>query len=224
MTHPTDPAILPHASRPYSRAELAVDAWVHIAALALAVGAVPVLITLTAVWRGDAMGITGVSIYGGTLIAMLTCSLLYNHLPRPEWRAMLLRFDQSAIYLKIAGTYTPFALLAGAGQGLLVFIWVLAVVGTVANFALPRRPTVVGIGLCLVMGWAVLIGGQDMLAVTSTPVIVLMAVGGALYSAGTLFLLLGQMRFHNAIWHFFVAVASILFFIAVFMHAAQSAV
>ena len=108
MTHPTEPAILPHASRPYSRAELAVDAWVHIAALALAVGAVPVLITLTAVWRGDAMGITGVSIYGATLIAMLTCSLLYNHLPRPEWRAMLLRFDQSAIRMDQVRTLSEF--------------------------------------------------------------------------------------------------------------------
>jgi len=215
---------MPHATRPYSRAELAVDAWVHIAALLLAMGAVPVLITLTAVWRGDALGITGVSIYGGTLIAMLTCSLLYNHLPRPEWRRMLQRFDQSAIYLKIAGTYTPFALLAGAGSGLLAFVWTLAIVGTVANFALPRRPTSVGVALCLGMGWAVLIGGQDLLAVTSTPVIVLMAVGGGLYSLGTLFLLLGEMRFHNAIWHLFVAAASIVFFVAVFMHAAQSSV
>lgn len=215
---------MPHACRPYSRGELVSDAVVHIAALLLALGAVPVLITLTAVWRGDALGIVGVSVYGFTLIAMLTASLAYNHLPRPEWRHMLQRFDQSAIYMKIAGTYTPFALLAGAGSGLLAFVWSLAIIGTIANFALPRRPTAVGVALCLGMGWAVVIGGQDLLAVTSTPVIVLMAVGGALYSLGTLFLLRGRMLYHNTIWHVFVAAASIMFFVAVFIHAAQSAV
>ena len=219
----SDTTTLPHACRPYSRAELASDAAVHLAALVLALGAVPVLITLTAIWHKSAPGIVGVSVYGGTLILMLTASYLYNHLPRPEWRDMLLRFDQSAIYLKIAGTYTPFALLAGAGWGLLAVIWTVAIVATIGNFIVRRRPTLVGVAICLAMGWAVLLGGGDLLAVMPTPVIVLMAVGGALYSLGTIFLIFGNMRFHNTIWHGFVVVASTVFFVAVFIQAAQSA-
>ncbi len=103
----------------YSRAELLSDAVVHLAALLAALVAVPVLITLAAVWHGNAGTLTAVSVYGATLVAMIFCSLLYNHLPRPDWRDWLRRLDHSAIYLKIAGTYTPFAVLTGAGTGLL---------------------------------------------------------------------------------------------------------
>lgn len=214
---------MPHASRIYSRAELISDAIVHLAALVLAIGAVPVLITLTAMWEGGTLGVVGVSVYGATLIAMLTASLLYNHLPRPEWRDRLRRFDHAAIYLKIAGTYTPFALLSGAGQGMLAVIWGVAIVATAANFMVEKWSTVIGTLICLGMGWAVLIGGRDLLALLSTPVVVLMVVGGILYSLGTLFLLLSKMRFHNTIWHGFVVAASVVFFVAIFLHAAQVA-
>lgn len=209
--------------RPYSRPERVSDALVHLAALILALGAVPVLITLTAVWRGDAWRIAGVSLYGTTLIVMLIASLAYNHLPRPEWRRMLQRLDQSAIYLKIAGTYTPFALLSGAGGTLLAVIWSVALLATAGTFVLPKRPMAVGVGICLAMGWAVVIGGRDLLAVMSTPVVVLMIVGGSLYSLGTLFLMLERLRFHNTIWHVFVVAASTVFYVAIFLHAAQTA-
>ncbi len=214
---------MPHASRIYTRAELISDAIVHLAALILAIGAVPVLITLTATWQGSAPGIVGVSVYGATLIAMLTASLLYNHLPRPDWRERLRRFDHAAIYLKIAGTYTPFALLSGAGEVMLAVIWGVAIVATAGNFMVAKWSTIIGTLICLGMGWAVLIGGRDLLALMSTPVVVLMVVGGVLYSAGTGFLLLSRMRFHNTIWHGFVVAGSTVFFVAVFLHAAQVA-
>lgn len=214
---------MPHASRIYTRAELLSDAIVHLAALILAIGAVPVLITLTATWQAGATGIVGVSIYGATLIVMLTASLLYNHLPRPDLRDLLRRFDHAAIYLKIAGTYTPFALLSGAGQVMLAVIWGVAIVATIGNFLVAKWSTVIGTLICLGMGWAVVIGGRDLLAMMSTPVVVLMVVGGVLYSAGTAFLLLSRMRFHNTIWHGFVVAASTVFFVAIFMHAAQVA-
>lgn len=218
-----DPVPMPHASRIYTRAELLSDAIVHLAALILAIGAVPVLITLTATWRTGAPGIVGVSIYGASLIAMLTASLLHNHLPKPDWRDWLRRFDHAAIYLKIAGTYTPFALLSGTGTGILVAIWTVAIVATIGNFLVRKWSTVVGTLICLGMGWAIVFGGRDLMALMSTPVVVLMVVGGVLYSAGTAFLLLSRMRFHNTIWHGFVVAASTVFFVAVFLHAAQVA-
>lgn len=207
-------------ARPYSRGELASDVVVHVAGLILALAAVPVLITLTAVWRGDAAGITGVSIYGATLILMLLCSLLYNHVGRPHWTDLFRRLDHSAIHFKIAGTYTPFALFSGAGSGLLTAIWTAAAGATALSFILRDRSTLLGIGIGLGMGWAVLVGGQDVLARLPWSVVVLMIVGGTLYSAGTIFLALGRIRYHNTIWHGFVVIASIVFFVAVFLAAA----
>ncbi|ETX14469.1 Hly-III family protein [Roseivivax halodurans JCM 10272] len=206
--------------RSYTRAELASDVAVHLAGLVLALGAVPVLITLTAVWRGDAAGITGVSIYGATLILMLLCSLLYNHVGRPRWTDLFRRLDHSAIHFKIAGTYTPFALFSGAGSGLLTAIWTAAAGATALSFILRDRSTLLGIGIGLAMGWAVLVGGQDVLERLPWSVVVLMIVGGTLYSAGTIFLALQTVRYHNTIWHLFVVIASIVFFVAVFLAAA----
>lgn len=206
--------------RPYSRAEFASDMFVHLAALVLALGAVPVLITLTAVWRGDAAGIAGVSIYGATLILMLTASLLYNHVGRPRWSALFRRLDMSAIHLKIAGTYTPFALLSGAGSGLLTVIWTAAAGAMALTLFVRSLPSGVAVGLCLALGWAVVVGGQDIIAALPMSAIVLMVVGGVLYSVGTPFLMVSRLPFHNTIWHGFVVAASIVFFVAIFLVAA----
>ena len=104
----------PKAGRPYTRGERISDAVVHLAALTVALAAVPVLITLTAIWHGTFTGVLGVTVYGICLIAMLTASLAYNHVMHPGWQDRLRRLDMCAIYLKIAGTVTPFALLLRA--------------------------------------------------------------------------------------------------------------
>ena len=210
------------ANRRYSRAERISDAVVHLAALVLAIAAVPVLITLTGLWQGGLPGTIGVAVYGVTLIAMLTASLLYNHLPKPDWTDLLRRLDHSAIYLKIAGTYTPLALLSGRGLPILGFVWGVAILATVGNFLVRHRATWVSILICLGMGWAVVLGGRDLLSVLSTPVMVLMVVGGLLYSFGSAFLLASRLKFHNTIWHGFVVAASSLFFVAIFLQAAAT--
>lgn len=224
MTVDRKPQTMAIGTRRYSRSELASDMIVHLAALVMALGAVPVLITLTVVWRGDAAGIVGVSVYGGTLIMMLTASLLYNHLGRPQLTGLLRRIDMSAIHLKIAGTYTPFALLTGTGWGLLTAVWGAAA-GAAAITLLKRRlPAGLAVVMCLCTGWAVVIGGHDMLAALPVTVCVLMGVGGVLYSLGTPFLMASGLRFHNTIWHVIVVTASIVFFVAVFMVAAMAPV
>ncbi|CTQ31319.1 PAQR family membrane homeostasis protein TrhA [Jannaschia rubra] len=205
-------------ARPYDRAELVSDAVVHLAGLILALAAVPVLITLTATLRGDLPAIAGVSIYGATLIAMLSASLAYNHISNPAWSDRLRRLDMAAIYLKIAGTVTPFVLLSGTGTTFLAAMWTAAVVATATAFLRRRRSTGLSVGIGLAMGWAVLLGGGEVVATTSWPVFALMLAGGILYSLGTPFLVLGNMRFHNAIWHGFVVAASVTFFVAVTWH------
>lgn len=204
--------------RPYDRAELFSDALVYIAGLILAVVAVPVLITMTAVLRGDATGIVAVSIYGVTLITMLSASLAYNHISEPRWQDALRRMDLSAIYLKIAGTVTPFGLLSGTGNTFLAAMWTAAVVATATTFLRRRRSTALSVGIGLTMGWAVVVGGGEVIATTTWPVFGLMLTGGLIYSLGTPFLLLERIRFHNAIWHGFVVTASVVYFVAVTWH------
>lgn len=218
---PHDTASADAIGRLYDRAERISDAVVHLAGLVLALAAVPVLITLTAIWRGDAAGVTGVSIYGATLITMLSASLAYNHVPNPAWSDRLRRLDLSAIYLKIAGTVTPFALLSGTGTTFLVAMWAAAIVATATTFLRRRRSTALSMAIGLGMGWAVLVGGGEVIATTSWTVFALMLAGGILYSLGTPFLVLERLRFHVAIWHGFVVAASVVFFVAIFLHAAK---
>lgn len=208
--------------RPYSRAETRSDAVVHLTALALALPAVPVLIALGAVLRGDATTVWTTSVYGVTLISMITFSLLYNHLPRPDWQPVLRRLDHTAIYFKIAGTVTPFALLTDTGSTLLISIlWAAAFTGAAIQIFAPPRHSAPGVIICLAMGWSVLVAGRDILMALSPLVVALMVLGGVLYTFGAGFLLAGRLRFHNTIWHSFVMVASAVFYAAILIHLIQ---
>ena len=97
-------------------------------------------------------------------------------------------------------------------------MWTAAIVATATAFLRRRRSTVLSVGIGLAMGWAVLIGGGEVIATTSWPVFGLMLAGGVLYSLGTPFLMLEKMRFHNAIWHGFVVAASVVYFVAIMWH------
>jgi hemolysin III len=199
----------------YSRAERLSDATVHLTGLALALGAVPVLIVLAALLRGDAAAVTGAAVYGGSVLVMLACSAAWNMADRPDWSWLLRRLDHAAIYLKIAGTYTAFTLLAGTGLALLAAVWAAAVLGVMLKLISPARFRRTGIALYLGIGWVGVLAGGSMMAAMPVAVIVLMAVGGALYTLGVPFYLWDRLRFHNTIWHGFVLAASGVFYAAV---------
>lgn len=212
------------APRPaYSRSERISDGVIHVLGTILGLAAVPVLITLTAVLRGDAAAVTGASIYGATLLAMLGCSAVYNMVPPGMWEGVLRRLDHSAIYLKIAGTYTAFAMLSGAGMALVAGLWVAALTGMALKLIAPWRFRWLGLALYIGMGWAGLVAGWPMFAGMSTPVLVLVAIGGIIYTLGVPFYLMAQMPHHFAIWHGFVLAASGVFFAAVLTHVVQTA-
>ncbi|MBC7142534.1 MAG: hemolysin III family protein, partial [Rhodobacteraceae bacterium] len=185
--------------------------------------AVPALITVTVVLGGDFTALLAISVYGATLVAMILCSALYNMVPHPDWSGLLQRLDHSAIYAKIAGTYTPFTLLGGHGAWLLAGLWGAALAGIGLKLAAPGRFRLAAVGLYLGMGWAGLFAGGGFLGTLSTPVIVLILSGGVLYSAGVVFYLLDRLPFHYTIWHAFVLTASLVFYAAVTLHVVQSA-
>ena len=212
----------------YSRAEKVSDAVVHVAGLTLVLMAVPVLIVLTALYRGDAASVTGVSIYGGALFLMILFSALYNIGETSglgaakEW--LLRGLDHSAIYLKIAGTYTPFTLLSGHGMALTIGVWAAALAGVALKVISPERFKWIALALYLGMGWAGLVAGGPMFAALPLPVLVLMVVGGGLYTLGVVFYLWQRLPFHYTIWHVFVLAASFVFYAAVLVFVLQGPV
>lgn len=203
----------------YTRAEKVSDAVVHVAGLSLVLMAVPVLIVLTALYRGDAASVTGVSIYGAALFAMILFSALYNIGETSgfgrarEW--LLRRLDHSAIYLKIAGTYTPFTLLSGHGVALTIGVWAAAFAGITLKIISPERFKWAALALYLGMGWAGVVAGGSLFASLPVPVLVLMSIGGGLYTLGVVFYLWRELPFHYTIWHVFVLAASFVFYAAV---------
>jgi hemolysin III len=146
---------------------------------------------------------------------MILCSALYHTVQRPSLRGLLQRLDHSAIYLKIAGTYTPFTLMTGQGAMLLAGLWGAALTGLSLKMISPVRFRRVALALYLGMGWAGVLAGGALLGALPGPVIVLMIVGGALYTVGVVFFLWEGLRFHNTVWHFFVLAASLVFYAAV---------
>ncbi len=210
--------MMPRARIPsiYSRAELLSDAAVHVAGVLSALIAVPVLITLAVVWIGDRGTVIAASVYGTTLIAMLICSAIYNMLALPDWKDFLRRVDQSAIYLKIAGTYTPFVILTGSPAGLfLAGIWSAALVGVSLILLSPSRVLWPSLLLYLAIGWAGAAVGQPMFAALAPTSFALILAAGLIYTLGVVFFLWERLPFHNTIWHVFVLAASWILYAAV---------
>ena len=218
--------MLPAApNRPaYSRAERVSDAVVHLVALGLALGAVPALIWSAVIWRGDAPAVVGAAVYGGTLIAMILCSALYNAQLWPRLDPLFHRLDHAAIYFKIAGTFTPFTLFAGGTTGLLAGLWGAALAGAGLKIVAPGRFRWISFALYLGMGWIGALAGWGMFRTLPDPVFWLIVAGGLTYTAGTVFYLASGRLFHNTIWHVFVMSASVVFFVAVALHLAATSV
>lgn len=213
MTKPT-PEPTPARSG-YSRAEYLSDAVVHVTGLTLVLMALPVLIVLTGLFRGDFSSMFGVGVYSAALLSMLVFSALCNMGAGTARAWLFRRLDHAAIYVKIAGTYTPFTLLTGQGVALTIGLWGAALAGVVLKLISPEKLRWLALALYLGMGWVGVVAGQALLASLPMPVLVLMMVGGALYTLGVVFYLWERLPYHTTIWHVFVLVASLVFYAAV---------
>jgi hemolysin III len=208
----------------YSRAERLSDAIVHFTGIVSALIAVPVLITLAAVLRGDAPAVASTTLYGVALVMMLVFSALFHMTTRPRLRRVFRSLDHTAILCLIAATYTPFVFLSDAqATGLLAGLWGAALAGAAIRAFAPDRLKLAAILLALLMGWAGLIAGGEIFAGLSTAVMVLITIGGILYTLGVGFCLLERLPFHYTIWHVCVLAASAVFYAAVTVQLVQSA-
>ncbi len=202
----------------FTPAERTADTAIHVVGVT---GGVVGSAVLLAVGLPGADVATAVSLplYVAGLLAMLTFSALYNLARHPGRKERLRRFDHAAIFVMIAGSYTPFALVkigGGWGTGLLVFVWVLALAGVTLKLTRPRRAERLSIALCLVMGWSVVVAVVPLVEAVAPPVFVLLLAGGVIYTIGVLFHLWRRLPFHNAIWHLCVLIAAGCHYAAIF--------
>lgn len=185
------------------------------AVAALAGGAV--LITLAALY-GDAWQLGASIVFGISLLLLYVASTLYHSIQHPIAKARLKVFDHCAIYLLIAGTYTPFTLIGLRGPwgwGLFIAIWTLAVFGVVFKLFYTGRFKLLSTAIYIAMGWLVIVAIKPMLIALDGWTLGWLLLGGLFYTLGTYFYHRESIRFSHAIWHMFVIGGSVCHFIAV---------
>ena len=178
-----------------------------------------VLITLAALW-GDVWHVVGTSVFVGSLILLYTASTVYHAIPVAWERARqrLRVFDHCAIYVLIAGTYTPFALVGLRGPwgwSLFIASWALAAAGIVFKLFFTGRFNLLSTLLYVAMGWLILIAVKPLMAALGTPTLTWIVAGGLAYTGGTVFYLSRRIPYGHAIWHLFVLAGSVCHFAAV---------
>jgi hemolysin III len=208
---------MPSETPRYTRAERVADGCVHVTGVAFSVLATAAMLTLAA--KALPMASTAsLGVYAFGMVAVFACSAAYHLSAHGKLKANLRRFDHAAIYVKIAGTYTPLALLKmgdAVGLALLGAVWAITAFGATAKLLWPERLVRTSYVLYLAQGWAVVAAFNSLLPAVSSRVLVLLVVGGCLYTVGVVFHLWERLRYHNAIWHGFVLAASACHFVAI---------
>ena len=193
------------------------NAITHGVGLLLSVAGFVVLLVLAAM-RGTAWHIVACSIYGVTLICLYTASTLYHAVISPGIKGSLRILDHAAIYLLIAGTYTPFLLVSLRGPwgwSLFGVIWGLALVGVIFKFWFVERFGILSTAVYLAMGWLVVIAAKPVIAHVPFTALIWLLAGGLAYTAGVIFYACRRIPYSHAIWHIFVLAGSICHYFAV---------
>jgi hemolysin III len=191
---------------------------VHGIGIAAAIVGAAALIAIAALNR-DGLQLLTVTAYSVGLLAMLACSTVYNMAERSRHRELLRRVDHAAIFVMIAGTYTPFTSLALRGDwaiAMTIFVWAVAVFGVVLKLSVPsQRLGNLSMALYLTFGWIGMVIMWPLLGAVGVRILILLAIGGAIYSLGTIVHAFDRLPFQRAIWHGCVVVAAAVHYAAI---------
>ncbi|MGO9240125.1 MAG: PAQR family membrane homeostasis protein TrhA [Bryobacteraceae bacterium] len=206
-------------SSPQTIGEEIANGVTHGIGAALSVAGLVVLVVSSAL-RGTAWHIVSCAVFGVSLVLLYLASTLYHALTAPRAKRVFRILDHASIYLLIAGTYTPFALvtLRGAwGWSIFGVVWGLAAAGIVfQSLAIGRRP-ILSTGVYILMGWVVLVAFRPLLHALPWPGFLWLLAGGGAYTAGVVFYA-AHAKFAHAVWHLFVLAGSICHFCAVYFY------
>jgi hemolysin III len=185
-----------------------------------------VLMVVSAGRYGDAWHVVSTAIFGTTLVLLYTASTLYHSLRGEQLKVRLQKFDHAAIFLLIAGSYTPFVLVTLRGPwgwSLFGVVWGLAVAGVTVKFWLAGRFKLVSTLIYVAMGWLVMVAIKPLVAALPAGGMKLLLAGGLCYTGGAVFYLWKRLPYHHAIWHLWVLAGSACHWAAVFVYVLPSA-
>lgn len=210
----------------YSFAEEVANAVTHGVAALLSIAALVVMIWYAVTRSGDTNAIVSASIFGSAMIILYTASTLYHAVPVGRLKQILQVFDHGAIYLMIAGSYTPFCLVSlkgPVGWTLCAVVWSIALFGMIFQPLLMKRADWLNCILYLLLGWCVVLVIKPLIATLATTGLWLLVAGGIVYSVGVVFYLCEKIPFNHAIWHLFVLAGTALQFFSVLFYVLPTA-
>ncbi len=212
----------PRSVRPFTLGEEIFHSITHGIGSGLSIAGLTLLVVLAALY-GDVYQIVGFSVFGVSLVVLYLSSTLYHGLQHPKTKRIFKVFDHSSIYLLIAGSYTPFLLVAirgTAGWILLVVVWAIALLGITFKVLFIDRFQILSVISYLLMGWLCVFVFREMLISIPIGGIFWLAAGGLLYTVGVIFYAMQKIPYMHAIWHFFVLGGSICHYFAVLLFLA----
>lgn len=204
----------------YSKSEERINALTHGIGVLLSIAALVILITF-ATLKGNAWHVVGVSIYGSTMLIMYLSSTIVHSLPEGKAKDIFLFIDHSAIYLFIAGTYTPIllVLLRGPiGWTLFGVVWGVAILGIIFKIFFVKRFVIVSTLLYIFLGWFIIIAWKPLSNEMDLMGLIYLIIGGLLYSIGSIFYMWRGFKYHHAVWHIFVILGSAFHFFSILFY------
>jgi|SRR6056297_1724589 hemolysin III len=201
----------------FSKSEELSNAITHGIGLALAIAGLVILVVFASL-RGDAWFVTSFAIYGTTLVILFAASTLFHSFPEGKLKNLFEIFDHSAIFLLIAGSYTPLMLISlrGAlGWTLFGVVWGIACLGIVLKAFYVKKYVILSTLLYLAMSWMIAFAFKPLIANLSTFSLIFLVMGGLFYTLGTIFYVWRKIKYHHAIWHIFVLAGSVCHFFTI---------
>jgi hemolysin III len=210
----------------YTPGEEIAHAITHGLGLALSLAGLVALVVAASL-RGDAWHVVSCAVFGVTLVLLYAASTLYHGIQGPRTKRVLRRLDHAAIFLLIAGTYTPFTLVSLRGTWgwtLFALVWSLALLGVVLHATIPSKARRLSAPLCLAMGWLVVVALGPLVRSVHPEGLVLLVLGGFAYSVGVIFYAWQRLPYNHAVWHVFVLAGSVCHFSCVLGYVIPPAV
>jgi len=180
-----------------------------------------VLMVVLAVTQSSVIAVVSASIYGASLVLLFLASTLYHSFQKPHLKSFLKTLDHCAIYILIAGTYTPFMLISlqsAWGYTMTAIIWSLALFGIFFKIFYQHRFPKLSLFTYIAMGWLIIVASTEMMAKVPLGGLVLLAAGGLVYTLGTIFYVWERCPYNHAVWHVFVLAGAGCHFFAIYIY------